>query len=216
MTTHAPDPFTQGSLIGLVLAGGQGRRMGYADKALLPLAGRPLLCHVLERLTPQVPHILLSANGDPQRFATFGLPVIADLQSDYSGPLAGIEAAFQHSNANWILSVAVDLPFLPRDLLRQLRQPLPEQPPPALAVACSAGQCHYVVALWHRSLVQPLRTALQQGIRSLRDWFAQHPHHRVSFSRQDGWTDPFFNINQPSDLQLAEALYAQLQGNDPP
>jgi molybdopterin-guanine dinucleotide biosynthesis protein A len=204
-------PLSAPHLIGLILAGGMGRRLGHTDKALLPLAGRPLLGHVLERLAPQVAAIYLSANGDPQRFASFGLPVLPDLHADQPGPLAGIVSAFQQTSATWILSVAVDLPFLPLDLLHRLHSALPSTPSPGLAVAFSAGQCHYVVALWHRSLLEPLQNALEGGRRSLRDWFAQHPHCQVSFSAREGHPDPFFNINQPADLQLAEAILAQQQ-----
>ncbi|MBF0097569.1 MAG: molybdenum cofactor guanylyltransferase [Magnetococcales bacterium] len=209
-------PLSTPPLIGLVLAGGLGRRFGHVDKALLPLRGRPLLEHVLDRLTPQLPVVCISANGDLERFAGFGQPVLADVYPDYPGPLAGIASAFQQTTATWILSVAVDLPFLPLDLLQRLQGALPSTSSPGLAVAFSAGQCHYVVALWHRALLGPLRGALEGDNRSLRNWFAQRPHCQVSFGAREGQPDPFFNINQPADLQRAEAILAQQQGSSPP
>ena len=197
-------------VVGLILAGGLARRMGAGiDKALLPLAGRPLLAHVLARLTPQVEQVVISANGDLDRLTAFGVPVFADLQNGYQGPLAGVEAAFVGTNADWILSVAVDLPFLPTDLRVKMQAPLQERHNNETMVALSAGRYHYVVALWPRSALPQLTTALANGQLSLHDWFGRHAHRQILFAPPANGVDPFFNINRPADLQTAEALYVR-------
>ena len=195
-------------ITGLILAGGLARRMGAdVNTAFLPLAGRPLLAHVLERLSPQVEQIVISTNSELERFAAFGLPIITDLRVGHQGPLAGVEAAFAGTEADWILSVAVDLPFLPAQLLDKMREPLQYMSTHEPVVAMSGGQHHYVVALWPRSVVNQLSAALTNGAFSLRDWFQCHPHRTVMFAFADNEPDPFFNINRPAELQVAEALY---------
>ncbi|MEO5362156.1 MAG: molybdenum cofactor guanylyltransferase [Magnetococcus sp. DMHC-8] len=201
MAGAAPTPIT-----GLILAGGLARRLGQVDKALVSLAGRPLLAHVMERLSSQVDRMVISANGNSERFATFGLPVLADLRSSGQGPLAGVEAAFVGTGAAWVLSVAVDLPFLPVDLADRLREPLQRGPGDQAVVAVSAGQCHHVVALWPRSALASVTAALDNGRLALRDWFRHHPHRQAVFPVASHAPDPFFNINRPTDLQVAEAL----------
>ncbi|MEO5340333.1 MAG: molybdenum cofactor guanylyltransferase [Magnetococcus sp. MYC-9] len=204
-TGCAPPPIT-----GLILAGGLARRMGgQGDKAWLPLAGRPLLAHVLQRLTPQLDRLVISAHGDLDRFAPFGLPVIADVRRERLGPLAGVEAAFAATDAEWILSVAVDLPFLPANLLEKMCHPLPQMAPAECVVAASADRCHWVVALWPRAATQRLTAALAKGESSLQEWFHHHPHHKVWFAPSGDAPDPFFNINRPADLQTAELWCAR-------
>ncbi|MEO5349559.1 MAG: molybdenum cofactor guanylyltransferase [Magnetococcus sp. YQC-3] len=196
-------------LTGLVLAGGLSRRMGAGvEKALLPLAGRPLLRHVLERLSPQVDRLVISANGDPARFLPFALPVVADLRNQWLGPLAGVEAAFARTDAEWLLSVAVDLPFLPTDLAEKMQEPLHTLAEPLPVVAASGGRSHFVVALWPRTALPSLTTALENGQFSLYDWFQRHPHRQVHFAAVGDAPDPFFNINRPADLQEA-AVWCQ-------
>ncbi len=113
--------------VGVLLAGGLARRMGGGDKPLRTIGGRTILEHVIARLTPQCDELILNANGDPARFAAFGLPVIADTVEGFAGPLAGILAALDWTAANrpgveWVLSAATDCPFLPRDLVARLQQ----------------------------------------------------------------------------------------------
>src|SRR6188768_2729982 len=110
---------------GVLLAGGLARRMGGGDKPMRTIAGRTILERVIARLKPQCDGLILNANGDPARFATFDLPVIADGVADFPGPLAGILAALDWAAANrpdveFILSAAADCPFLPRDLMSRL------------------------------------------------------------------------------------------------
>ena len=115
--------------IGVLLAGGLARRMGGGDKPMRTIAGRTILDRVIARLSPQCDGLILNANGDPARFAAFGLPVIADDVADFPGPLAGILAALDWAAANrpdvsLVLSAAADCPFLPRDLVARLHQAL--------------------------------------------------------------------------------------------
>src|SRR3954468_24437650 len=116
---------TEPATFGLVLAGGLARRMGGGDKALIRIGDRTILHRVLERLTPACSGIVLNANGDPARFAPFGLPVVADSVPDFAGPLAGVLAGLDWVAANrpdiaWVVSVPGDCPFLPRDLVARL------------------------------------------------------------------------------------------------
>ena len=125
MTEDPPTP-------GVLLAGGLARRMGGGDKPMRSIGGRTILDRVIARLKPQCDGLILNANGDPARFAAFGLPVIADTVQDFPGPLAGILAALDWTAANrpdvgWILSAATDCPFLPRDLVARLQRARIEQ-----------------------------------------------------------------------------------------
>jgi molybdopterin-guanine dinucleotide biosynthesis protein A len=198
---------------GVVLAGGLARRMGGGDKPLRPLAGRPLLAHVLERLRPQVSGLLLNANGDAARFAGFGLPVIADGIPDYPGPLAGILAALDwaadswtgpgQERPEWIVSVPGDSPFIPADLVARLHAARLAAGVP-MACARSGGWSHPPVALWPVALRQPLRDALESGERKIDRWTARFGCASAEWPAAP--FDPFFNANTPEELAEAEAL----------
>jgi molybdopterin-guanine dinucleotide biosynthesis protein A len=196
---------------GLLLAGGQSRRMGGGDKALRLLAGRSLLAHVVDRLRPQVATLVLNANGDPARFAGFGLPVLADGVPDFAGPLAGILAgldwaARHRPDLSHIASVATDAPFLPRDLVARLAAGL-EAANADLACAASGGRAHPVFGLWPVRLREDLRAALcGEGVRKVDRWTSRYRVATVPFSDQP--IDPFFNANRPEDLEAAAALIA--------
>src|SRR6187399_1776172 len=144
------------NILGLLLAGGLSRRMGGGDKALRPLGGRTLIDHVIDRIAPQVAGLVLNANGDPDRFAAFGLPVVGDSIPDFAGPLAGILAGLDWAAKHkpemaWLVSVPGDCPFLPRDLVRCLHHARLEQAMP-LACAKSGNWRHPVAALWRVDL----------------------------------------------------------------
>lgn len=189
-------------LAGLILAGGGGRRMGGKDKALLPLAGRALLDHVTARFGPQVDRLALSANGDPARFAGFGLPVLAD-QSAGAGPLAGVLAGLDWAaEADALVTAAVDTPFLPHDLAARLVAASGGGAWPVLAET-PAG-LHPTFALWPLALRDPLRKALTNGQRKLRDAAFDLGAHRAIFGREE----VFFNINTAQDLVRADAILA--------
>ena len=194
--------------LGLILAGGLARRMGGGDKPLKPLAGRPILAHVVERLRVQCDGLILNANGDPARFAAFGLPVIADTVPDFAGPLAGILAgldwlAGHRSETRWLLSAAADTPFIPGDLARRLHEVRAAEGTP-LACAASAGQAHHAIGLWPVSLRQDLREALASGERKIGRWTQTHGVAMAEWPAVP--VDPFFNVNTPGDLLEAERL----------
>jgi molybdenum cofactor guanylyltransferase len=199
--------------IGVLLAGGKSSRMGGADKSLLPLAGRPILAHVIERLGPQVADLVIVANGDLSRFAAFGLPVVADRVAGHAGPLAGIHAGIAWANANrqgsrFVISAATDTPFLPTDLVSRFGAEVGEHGE-KLLVARSEAAFHPVFGLWPVSLAAELEAALERGDRKAQDWVRAHKAREVFFPAikiggRD--VDPLFNVNRPEDLAAAEAL----------
>jgi molybdopterin-guanine dinucleotide biosynthesis protein A len=199
---------------GVLLAGGLARRMGGGDKPMRQIGGRSILERVIARLKPQCDGLVLNANGDPARFASFDLPVIADSVADFPGPLAGILAALDWAAAvrpevAWILSAAADCPFLPRDLVVRLHEARAEEDA-ELAVAASDGQSHPVIGLWSVSLREELRHALvKQDIRKIDRWTARYKLATVTWPTTP--LDPFFNANTMDDIAQAERL-AQLDG----
>ncbi|MGH6931928.1 MAG: molybdenum cofactor guanylyltransferase MobA [Dongiaceae bacterium] len=213
---HCPGGYTSEAdltappIAGLLLAGGQSRRMGGGDKCLRLLAGRPILAHIIERARPQVRQLVLNANGDPARFAGFGLPVIADGVADFAGPLAGVLAGLDWAAARgiaFVVSLPTDAPFIPVNLVERLWSALEEQGA-ELACAASGGQHHPVVGLWPVLLREELRRAVaDEGVRKVDIWTSQHRLAVVEFPV--GAIDPFFNANRPEDLAEAERLMAK-------
>jgi molybdopterin-guanine dinucleotide biosynthesis protein A len=220
-TVHRDPPDLAPSVTGVILAGGQSRRMGGGDKGLLDLAGKPMLAHVIERLAPQVGRVVVNANGDPARFAAFGLPVVADTVPDFAGPLAGVLAGMRWSRANapaarWIATAAGDAPLLPRDLVERCIEALEGRSggrPGAIALARSAGELHPVIGLWPVALADDLEAQLAAGVRKVLAWTDRHGTVPVSFPFVEvGGTnlDPFFNANTPQELGELRALLARV------
>jgi len=197
--------------IGLLLAGGQSRRMGGGDKTLRLIGGISLLDRAIARLRPQVEALVLNANGDPARFAGFGLPVVADSVPDFAGPLAGALAGLDWAAAHYpdcafVVSVATDAPFFPQDLVARLIEGLDERLAD-LACAASGGREHPVFGLWPVRLRDELRRAVvEEGVRKVDRWTDRYKLATVSFA--DRPIDPFFNANRPEDLAAAAALIA--------
>jgi molybdenum cofactor guanylyltransferase len=175
------------------------------------IGGRSILERVIARLKPQCDGLILNANGDPARFAGFGLPVIADNVENFPGPLAGILAALDWAAAarpevEWMLSAAADCPFLPRDLVARLHRARANESA-ELAVAASDGQSHPVIGLWRVALRQQLRHALVvEDIRKIDRWTARYKLATVEWPVQE--LDPFFNANTVDDIAAAERLAA--------
>lgn len=198
-------------LLGVVLAGGLATRMGGGDKTLKPLGGRPILAHVVERLRPQVVAMALNANGDPARFAAFGLPVVADADDDRAGPLAGVLAGLDWAagrGASAIVTVAGDTPFFPADLAARLLDAAEAEGAP-IALAASPDPerglaRHPTFGLWSVALREDLRAALARGERKIVRW--TDPHGAATARFEAGPPDPFFNVNTPADLAEAERL----------
>ena len=192
----------------VLLAGGQGSRMAVdgrgPDKPLRLLAGRSLLDHVIARVAPQVTALVLSANGDPGRFAAWRLDVVPDALPDHPGPLAGILAGLRWGQAHGftdMLSVAADTPFLPNDLVSRLQAARTDASVP-LACAASGGWTHPVIGLWKVALADALEADLRGGLRKIDVWTARHGVAHAEFSVIP--FDPFFNVNRPDDLAEAE------------
>ncbi|MET0968234.1 MAG: molybdenum cofactor guanylyltransferase MobA [Tardiphaga sp.] len=201
--------------VGVVLAGGLARRMGGGDKPMRSIGGRSILARVVERVAPQCDGLIVNANGDATRFANVGLTVVGDDIADFPGPLAGILAALDWTAAarpdvEWVVSVAGDCPFLPRDLVTRLHDARTATDA-ELAVATSAGQAHPVIGLWHVPLRHALRHALVvEDIRQVGRWTARYGLAQAAWSVDP--VDPFFNANTADDLAQAERLALLVDG----
>lgn len=197
-------------IAGVILAGGLARRMGGGDKALLPLGGAPLLARVIARLAPQVEEIVLNANGDPERFARFGLPVVADTVAGFAGPLAGVLAGMRWAAGrgySHVASAAGDTPFFPRDLVARLAAVAEAEGRPIALAATDDPERglseHPTFGLWPVALADDLEAALGvEGVRKVIVWTARHGAARAVFAGGD----PFFNVNTPADMREAERL----------
>ncbi|MEP6997491.1 MAG: molybdenum cofactor guanylyltransferase MobA [Betaproteobacteria bacterium] len=188
------------AIAGLVLAGGQGRRMGSVDKGLVPLAGRPMIAHVLERLAPQVDDILINANQHQAEYAAFGHPVIADTLGGFAGPLAGLQVGLANASHALVATVPCDSPFLPADLVARLAAAL-ESEGSQLAVARTFDQPHPVFALVRRAVLPHLTHFLEDGGRKIDAWYSGL---RIVEVRFDDEADAFRNINTADELRQAD------------
>jgi molybdenum cofactor guanylyltransferase len=193
----------------VILAGGRASRMGGGDKGLRPFAGGTMIGRILDRLDGQASRIAINANGDPARHAGFGLPVIGDSVSGQPGPLAGVLAGMEWADAEVpeaddIVTVPADTPFVPRDLVdRLLAARLRDGA--QIAVAESAGQRHPVAALWPLRLQGELRRAItRDGARRVDRWMGLYRVAAAEFAAVP--VDPFFNVNFPEELAEAERL----------
>ena len=188
-------------IFGVILAGGQARRMGGLDKAVVPLAGRSLISHVISRLEPQVEALALSANGDPDRFAFLGVPILPDTTSQ--GPLSGIMSALTWGaarGATAVVSVPVDGPFLPPDLVPRLCLAAETG---GLALAASNGTPHPTFGLWPTALAPALAAFLASGAKArIRDFAALHGAACADFPDDLA----FANANSPDDIVRLTAL----------
>ena len=186
-------------ITGLVLAGGQGRRMGSVDKGLVVLDGRPMVAHVLERFSPQVDDILINANQHAAEYAAFGHPVVADAIGGYAGPLAGLHVGLTHARNPLVATVPCDSPFLPADLVARLTAALQAEDA-ELAVARTFDQPHPVFALVRRAVLPHLSRFLDGGGRKIDAWYASLKAIEVAF---DDEADAFRNINTADELRQA-------------
>lgn len=186
--------------------------MGGGDKALLQLGGETLLTRVIRRLSHQVGGMMLNANGDPARFAAYGLPVRADSMPDHPGPLAGVLAGLDWAaaqGATHIVTVAADTPLFPEDLVARLVAAAREKRAP-IALAATPDpkrgmNRHPTFGLWPVDLREDLRAALAGGMRKIVLWTDAHGAAAAMFEVDP--YDPFYNLNAPEDMiQAAELL----------
>jgi molybdopterin-guanine dinucleotide biosynthesis protein A len=185
---------------GIVLAGGQGSRMGGVDKGLQPFRGRPMVAHVLERFAPQVGELLVNANRNVEAYAAFGYRVISDEIEGFAGPLAGFERGLAHAGGELVATVPCDSPFLPPDLVARLRSAM-ESARADLAVAKTGAQAHPVFCLMRRQVHASLRDFLGAGQRKIDRWYASLAVVEVAF---DDEPDAFLNINTREELASLE------------
>lgn len=187
-------------ITGVLLAGGQGRRMGGIDKGLVELRGQPLAAWVIQRLAPQVNELLINANQNASRYADFGHPVFPDEIGGFAGPLAGLHAALSHANHPLIATAPCDSPFLPEDLVARLRDGL-ESNASDLAVAKTFDQAHPVFCLCRREVLPHLTNFLQAGGRKIDRWYETLNVAEVNFDDEES---AFRNINTRDELNEYE------------
>jgi molybdopterin-guanine dinucleotide biosynthesis protein A len=181
---------------GIVLAGGQGSRMGGVDKGLQLFRGKPMAAHAVERLAPQVDELLINANRNPEAYAELGHRVIADEIAGFAGPLAGFERGLAHASGALVVTVPCDSPFLPLDLVKRLREAL-EREGAQLAVATTGQQAHPVFCLMRRDVLASLQGFLTAGERKIDRWYSRLDAVTVAF---DDEADAFLNINTREEL----------------
>lgn len=200
-------------VVGVLLAGGQARRMGGGEKCLIELDGVPLLTHVLARVIGQVGEVVLNTNSDPGQFEAFGMATVADVVGGFAGPLAGVlsgmEWAREHvPNARWVASFPTDSPFLPKDIVARMRAAVEAEGADLATVFCD-GQAQPVFGLWPVDMAADLRRGLaDEGVRKVDEWTARWRCAAVVYDADGpGMVNAFFNINRPEDLVTArEAL----------
>ena len=202
-------PEMNARVAGVILAGGRARRMGGGDKCLHRLGDKTILEHVIDRARPQVSPLILNANGDPGRFAEFGLAVATDVIDGFAGPLAGILTGLEWARGHapdcpWVASFATDTPFLPEDLVPRMLAAVADANAD-IACAASGGRSHPVFGLWPVRLAGELRHALaDEDMRKIDLWTARYRLVTVEFPAAP--RDPFFNVNRPDDLAVAERM----------
>lgn len=188
-------------ITGVVLAGGQGRRMGGVDKGLTLLQGRPFIEWVLARFSPQVDEVLINANQNLEQYARFGYRVIPDEIGGFAGPLAGLHRGLAEAQHELVATVPCDSPFLPEDLVERLHKGLTAAKA-QLAVAKTFTQAHPVFCLCRRDVLGHLSEFLNSGGRKIDAWYATLKVAEVPFDAQ---ADAFSNINTPEELRGLEA-----------
>lgn len=201
------EPVNEPIIGGLILAGGQSRRMGGTDKCFAELGAKPLIAHAIDRAKRQVSALVIGAGGDPARFDALGLPVIADAVEAFGGPLTGILAGLEWAAAQGmgrLATFAADVPFFPLDLVARLSEKMAGRSE-SIAIAASGGQAHPVFGLWPVGLAPNLRAYLDSGeSRSVLAFLDEREVTKVNFPAVP--FDPFFNINTPEDLVAAGSM----------
>ena len=193
-------------ITGLILAGGLSTRMGGRDKGLQLLEGRPMITHIIERLQPQVGPLLINANQNQEAYELFSLPIIADVISNFVGPLAGLHAGLSHCTTPYLLSVPCDCPFFPTDLASRLSDALMSSGADvAYAVMINQNQTehHPVFCLLKRDVMVGLGEYLSEGGRKVLTWMSSQAHVQVVFDDHSA----FLNINTPDDLKTINASF---------
>lgn len=199
-----------GSIAGVILAGGKSMRMGGGDKGLLQLNGTSMLARIISRFRPQVTDLALNANGDPRRFAGFGLPVVADTFGDHAGPLAGVLAGlyWAHDLHTHIVTLPSDTPLLPADLVTRLAV-VNDGAENRIVLANTAHGRQPVIGLWPVTLIGALEASLEAGKAKVSEFIDGHDSRVAEFPLLAGDVDPFFNVNTPEDLEQVRKIISE-------
>jgi molybdenum cofactor guanylyltransferase len=192
-------------ILGAIIAGGKSTRMGGREKSFIELDGATLLDRTFSRLRFQVEEVIINANGDALRFAATGAPVVEDILTDVGTPLAGLQAALYYGANNGydaVVTVPSDAPFLPLDLVERL---LEAGEMTGAAIARSGGQDHYLTGIWTTAMAKPLGRLIEaEGMKRVQDFVTRAKAEKVVWAAIPH--DPFFNINTPEELSLAEQI----------
>jgi molybdopterin-guanine dinucleotide biosynthesis protein A len=188
------------AITGLILAGGQGRRMGGVDKGLQMFRGKRLVDHVYERLAPQVGGVIVNANQNHDAYRTFGVRVVSDAIGGYAGPLAGLHAGLSISRRPYLATAPCDSPFLPEDLVARLYAGL-DGSGADIAVARTGKWLQPVFCLARRGVLDHLAAFLKGGGRKVDAWYATLAVVEIAF---DDEAEAFSNINTSDELKALQ------------
>ena len=203
-------------IAGVLLAGGKSRRFGGGDKCLQELGSKTLLEHAARNAAPQVGALILNINGDESRFPDLGLPILHDTIEGHAGPLSGVlsamECVVEHApQVRWIATFATDAPFIPANWVALVQARITREQS-QMGTVSSNGRSHPVFGLWPVDLRFELRKAMEdEELRKVGAWTARYKLATVEFESDP--VDPFFNINTPEDLAVAESTLAHRKGN---
>jgi molybdenum cofactor guanylyltransferase len=192
------------TVTGVILAGGEARRMGGQDKGLIEIAGRPMIEYVIDAFRPQVGTLLINANRSHEHYGRYGLPVIADDSQGFNGPLAGMASSMRAAVTEYIATLPCDSPNVPPDLVARLYRRLRAENA-EIAVAHSGERMQPVFSLLKCALLGSLMSYLDSGERKIDRWYARHRTATVDFSDRP---DTFINVNTPEDIEKIEASLA--------
>ncbi len=184
------------SISAIILAGGRAVRMGGLDKGLVLFRQKPLITHVISRLTPQVDEIIINANRELETYKTLGYQVLQDEIADFSGPLAGIQLGLKYATNDYLLTAPCDSPLLPLDLADRLQAALLAHDAD-IAIVSSDGNTHPVFCLCNKSVLSTLNDYLNHGGRKVSAWQQSLNHVYVDFS---DCAEAFTNLNSQQDL----------------
>ena len=200
MTTATPSD----DITAVILAGGKARRMDGEDKGLIKLHGKPMVEYIISALQPQAGNIIINANRNPEQYAAYGLPVIADMLGDYLGPLVGMATGMDATDKPYIVTAPCDSPFIPETLVETLYRSLNENQAD-ISVAHDGVRMQPVFALLRCELLPGLLAYLNEGGRKIDSWYSQHRLARADFSDSP---DTFLNLNTPEDKVVLESRLA--------
>jgi len=197
MTTATPTH----DITAVILAGGKARRMDGEDKGLITLRGRPMIDYIITALRPQAGDIMINANRNPEQYAAFGLPVVADMLGDYFGPLVGMATGMHTTDKPYIVTTPCDSPFIPETLVETLYRSLDDNRT-EISVAHDGARMQPVFALLRCELLPDLLAYLDEGGRKIDGWYARH---RLALADFSDSPDTFLNLNTPEDRIVLES-----------